>query len=713
MSFFQTEDESDSEKVEKKRFGRFRAHKDTIHTVTKLSGKVLEDVDNDSQLLSEEQELEQLRKHSRYQVYAASKKSQQHSPPSQKKLTPNTAFEREEVEEVAQKTQPHDPASKEEVSHVLYEARNSNLDAEKNMKFRRESQRKRRKPNPDIDPKIIDDSSSDDSSGSGEEDVEEAPLGPALPHPHIESNLDIVSQEGIPVKSKVQLGSPHNSYVTGIAIDNAGNRLVSVSLDSEAKMWDFNSMNSNMIPFRTFKPLGESPLRTIEGTIYGGQLLCSGRANSAVVMDREGSSLAQTMQGDMYIVDAARTKGHTASIAAAKWHPYQDSTVSQILTTSLDGTIRTWDVSRTSRKPMIRIPVMTQLSVRRLRNRHGGRIIATAFDWMHDRHSAVFGCSDGTMKVFDVRSSINRPAAQSAPGVKQGEEVTGMCCSPSSTQPFVLVRSTDDCLRVYDSRRFKEPLATFTGLPNSISETNVCFLGPSGDVFATGTSTTRKSNGLAGSIRIFSIKEMKEVMRIDSDRDTGSVISLMWKESLNQLIVGTGSGDILVYYDMVLSQRGVLNCLTKTANRKVQGMASVHAEVAIPGSSFMPNRDKRLASVSNVDTEIISKRTGVSLLKPSTSSLPKRNVGKSATLAQHLSKQEVSKEWSRDPREALLQYADVASKDPQFTKVYEKTQPLPLLAEKTAEEEEEESRKAIYDRDRLRKFRKHTGSDPQ
>ncbi|CAN8075991.1 unnamed protein product [Agarophyton chilense] len=702
MSFFHSEDGSEDEVfVQQKRFRLGQIKRNLGNNSKTKCGDEQEETEKEPKLLSEEQELEQLRKHNRYQAYSASRKVKQQPSLSHEKLLQVEAVGAEKGVNISLDHMSRELVYGAEEAHVHHDAAKAHR-AETRIKQVIESRRKRRKTNHGIDPKIIDDSPSDYSSESDEGEL----LGPTLPQSRSKEKLDILSQEGIPIERSVQLGSSHTSYVTGISIDNAGNRLVSVSLDSTAKMWDFNSMNSNMTPFRTFKPLGESPLRTIECSISGGLLLCSGRASSAVVTDREGNSLAQTTQGDMYIVDPSRTKGHTASIAAAKWSQCQDSTTSQIITTSLDGTIRVWDVNRTSRNPMTRIPVMTQLSVKRLRNRYGSRIIATAFDWMQHSHSWTFGCSDGTVKVLDVRSNTDQPGAQSAPDVRQGQDITGICCSPPSMQPFTLVRSSDDCLRVYDFRRLQKPIATFENLPNSISETNVCFLGPSGDIFATGTSTIRKTGGPAGSIRFFSLRDMKEVKHIEFDRSLGSVIHIMWKESLNQLIVGTGSGGVLVYYDTIYSHRGVLNCLTKTISRKIQGVASVKVGIAVPGSSLVHSKGKISKRISNIEC---ASKYPFTVTKPAPSSVPPRSVEGPSTLAQYLSKQNVSSEWSRDPREALLQYADIASKNPRFTKVYEKTQPLPLLAEKTAEEEEEESRQAVYDRDRLRKHREHAG----
>lgn len=709
MSFFEAGEDSEDERLSKQhsRLNDIIGSRDP--EVKHGREAELGELTGEGQLLTEDEELEKLRKSCRYDEYAAKKRAHQ-------KIDSKNSLSVLDDENPSTECSGRNPlpykthrSTGEEPSHTEGHCNPVNDDEPQEDQDVRV--RKRQRTVKRIDPKIVDDSSSEDESESDDE----APIGPSLPFSTSPTEPQVNIFNHIPIRMKQKLGSSHNSYVTGIAIDNAGNRLVSVSLDATAMMWDFNSMSSAMLPFRTFKPLADSPLRTIEYSRTGGFLLCSGRARTAVMMDREGNVLSQTTQGDMYIVDSARTKGHTASILAAKWYPHQGSDLSRMITSAGDGTIRVWDINNTVRVPMSKIPAMTQLMVKKLRNRHGGRISATAFDWWDDGHSGAFGCSDGTLKVLDVRSSSMRPASESAPDVSKGEEITSVCnASSTCAQPVVLVRSSDDCLRVYDTRNLRKPTGVFRGLPNSISETNVCFVGQTGEYFATGTSATRK-RGSSGSLRIFSRRDMREVLCLETDQELGSCITVLWKDSLNQIIVGTGCGDLLAFYDPNHSERGVLNCLTKKSERKVQGVASVGVGVVVPGSSVFLGKERISGNISSVHHGPLTIRGPSSSpsTKPNTALPLRRTPKKSATLAQHLSKHDISSEWAKDPREALLQYADVAAKDPRFTKIYQKTQPATQLTDKTAEEEEEESRKAIYGRDRLRNLQKEPDSNPR
>lgn len=704
MSFFEAGDDSEDERIAKQhsRLNDIIASRDIQANPERGTERV--DPTSGDQLLTENEELELLRKSRRYKDYAAKKRARQKV---DAKICQTSLEDVSQSAGCSERTPPpcktHRPMGEGPLFTALHHAPES--DDERRANHDR-SVRKRQRTLKGIDPKIVVDSSSEDDSESDDE----ALIGPSWPFSASPTEQKLNIYNHVPIRFHQKLGSSHSSYVTDMAIDNAGNRLVSVSLDATAMMWDFNSMNSAMLPFRTAKPLVDSPLRTIEYSNTGGFLLCSGRARTAVMMDREGNVLSQTAQGDMYIVDSARTKGHTAPILAAKWCPHQGSDLSRMTTSAGDGTVRVWDINKTRQLPMSKTPAMTQLLVKKMRNRHGGRISATAFDWWSDGHSGAFGCSDGTVKVLDVRTTSMRPVSESAPDVSRGEEITSVCIAPSTcAQPVVLVRSTDDCLRVYDKRNLQKPIRVFQELPNSIAETNACFVGQTGDYFATGTSATKGGSG-QGSLRIFCRRNMKEVSCLGTDQEWGSCITVLWKDFLNQIIIGTGRGDLLAFYDPNHSERGVLNCLTKKSERRVHGVAAVGVGVVVPGSSVFLGKDMVSDKLSSAYDDPSTKRgPKPSPIKKTHPSLPMhRQPKKSATLAQHLSKQEISSEWAKDPREALLQYADIAAKEPRFTKIYRETQPETQLADKTAEEEEEESRNAIYKRDRLRNLQKGT-----
>lgn len=552
-----------------------------------------------------------------------------------------------------------------------------------------------------LDPKIIDDS-------SDEEEDNESNIGPVLPPEpttNVAENMDFLDE--LPIQNEVTLGTTHDSFVSCLTLDRKGTRLVSGSIDSTIKLWDFNTMNRSLQTFKTQSPLDSSPLRCAKFSATGGALLCSGGASTAAILDRDGYILSQTAKGDMYIVDMARTKGHIGPIHHSSWRPCGTSAPRMILTTSADATIRLWDITRTTTMPMVDIPVASQVRVTKLRNSRGAKTVATAADWVADGKTCAIGCTDGRVKIVDPETYSIRPVAESEVILKNGAEATSVCVAPQSTSPLILVRSTDDCLRVLDQRMLSSTLAEFQDLPNAVAETNATFIGSDGEFFTTGTSANRKGGTLRGSLRIFSRLTMKEVWKTEMDETTGSVICTVWHPNINQILYGTGDGRIHVLYNETTSHRGVLDCLTKSDYRKSHGMASVGVgEIFTPYSLHKRNggggggdSSKGVPQLSNR-----GKREAAKALKPKAYSGPEElRAGSSTTLAKFLSRDAITQDWTRDPRQALLRYAEEAEKNPVFTSAYKETQPVTLLASKTAEQEEEESRRAVFERDLLRK----------
>jgi len=61
--------------------------------------------------------------------------------------------------------------------------------------------------------------------------------------------------------------------------------------DYTVKMWDMQTMNSNLRPFKEFKPFDK----------FASTFLCCCANNQARVYKNDGSKLLTTVRGDMYI----------------------------------------------------------------------------------------------------------------------------------------------------------------------------------------------------------------------------------------------------------------------------------------------------------------------------------------------------------------------------------------------------------------------------
>lgn len=662
--------------------------------------------------ISEEKELLQLRENAVYQKYAASVKrkgypinlSPDHTRSPEKRHDSPSTYASKAQETCASSSPERDGCFIPTGSHPDHDTTILSTDLHKDTKAvpvstTRPKSMVKASRGRRIDPKIVDDSSSNSDFGS-DNDEEDAPIGPMLPQETASRTMASVTVDNLPIHQQATLGGQHGSYVSCVTIEPSGNRVVSGSLDGTAKLWDLNAMDRSLLSFRTVTPIDESGLRVARFSMTGSRLLFAGGAPVAILTNRDGATLAQTMRGDMYIMDAARTKGHTAALHVALWGP---STGETVITASADATVRLWDVSRLSRSPATRTPVVTQTAVIKLRTERGVKTVASAADWTSDVNVAAFACTDGVLRLIDVRTPTTRPA-MSAPFFPNGvTEPSGLACAPEASGGSYIAIRASDSLHVMDKRALGRVVRSFNDLPNTMSETGVTFVGNDGAFLATGTSVRKRTDAEGGSLHLFSMQSLQHAWEGTAARGSGSIISVMWHARLNQIVYGTANGKLHVLYHPTLSQRGILNCLSKSESRRKYGIASVGIGEPLPGSSVRFHHGRVLATdqvSSGVGlTSKRIKRDTSNAYKPKRPSSP--GPGHSTTIAKHLDAKNVSTEWSHDPRDALLKYAEKAEQNPLFTKAYEKTQPNILLADKTAEQEEAETRKAIYDRDRL------------
>mmetsp|Transcript_8622 Transcript_8622/g.14581 ORF Transcript_8622/g.14581 Transcript_8622/m.14581 type:complete len:122 (-) Transcript_8622:1280-1645(-) len=113
--------------------------------------------------------------------------------------------------------------------------------------------------------------------------------------------------------------------------------------DYTVRVWDFNTMNALLKPYKYFVPFDGHPVRSLGFSFdsNASYFLCCCGNNQARVYDRQTlNKLKTTVRGDMYISDMANTKGHVASITGGQFHP-KDSDI--FITSSQDGSVRQWD----------------------------------------------------------------------------------------------------------------------------------------------------------------------------------------------------------------------------------------------------------------------------------------------------------------------------------------------------------------------------------
>jgi len=124
---------------------------------------------------------------------------------------------------------------------------------------------------------------------------------------HKEQNV-VEESIPVPVSHEARLSGKFKATVSSVAMDTAGNRFCTGSLDYSVKFWDFGSMNATLTSFNSMEPLGSFPIRSIEFSPTGGKILFAGGSNSARMHDRDGREILVCPHGDMYLHDMSNTK---------------------------------------------------------------------------------------------------------------------------------------------------------------------------------------------------------------------------------------------------------------------------------------------------------------------------------------------------------------------------------------------------------------------
>jgi len=251
----------------------------------------------------------------------------------------------------------------------------------------------------------------------------------------------------------------------------------------------------------------------------------------------------------------------------------------------------------------------------------------------------------------------------------------------------VLTRGGDDTVKLWDLRSFKKPLAVRSDLSNLYPHTNAVF-SPDDKYVLTGAGATLK--GGKGKLMFLEKDGFEVAKEVEVD---STPVKVLWHSKINQIVTGLSSGHICVLYSPLTSLNGAKLLLNKGPPRKItiEDISDALAAPSIltphalpmfrdedgPGRSSKRKRDKERLDPRK------SKRPELPVTGPGRGG----RVGASAT--QHVV-QNLVRDTTRDedPREALLKYAELADKDPQWTGAWKENQPNPVFAEVEAEEED-------------------------
>ncbi|KAF9915227.1 hypothetical protein BX616_006633 [Lobosporangium transversale] len=501
---------------------------------------------------------------------------------------------------------------------------------------------------------VKDDNSDDDSNDDSNDDDDEAGE-PSLP-----------SSSTLPISHEIILNE-HSKTVSAIALDPAGVRLVTGSYDFNICFWDFAGMDTRFKPFRTMEPCGAHQIHDLKYSPTGDKILIISGEAKARLYDRNGIEIAEYQKGDPYIRDLRLTSGHVASLTSGAWHPFIRD---RFITSSTDGSIRLWDVENIRKQADV-IAYKTK--------ERGGRTPVTAVNYSSDGKIIAGAAGDGTISLYPSKGPFLRSTHTIENAHVKGTETS--CITFSRDSQRMVSRGGDDTVKLWDVRNLKHPLSIAEDMATLNSEVNVIF-SPDERLILTGTSV--KKNEGYGKIVMMNSENLEIVRTVSVSKS--SVVRVLWHDKLNQIIAGNADGTARVYYDPEVSTKGALLCATKAPKKRAVDDYEIDRPIITPHALPMFREEKTRTNKRKQEKmrsdPVASHRPEMPLTGPGRGG----KVG-SSTIQHVLTN--VVKDMTReeDPRAALLKYADVVEKDPQWiTPAYKKNQPKPVYQDDDEDE---------------------------
>ena len=477
-------------------------------------------------------------------------------------------------------------------------------------------------------------------------------------------DMAVVEQLRLPVSHEA-LMTKHGKVVSTIDVDKAGARMVSGSFDYLGRVYDFHGMKERMACMRQIEPFEGHPVLEMRYSPTGAKFVVATGNATAKVFDRDAVEVLQCRKGDPYIHDQAKTVGHVSSLTGCDWHPVHKEV---ILTSSTDGTMRTWHLQGKQH-----FDQLMSWQVIKARNKRGLRTGTTRCRFNASGRMMMCGCQDGSLQIFREKPRYHR--ADMRVEAHPGHEVVGIAFEPDEGFS-VASRGMDDCLRLWDIRRFTEPVKVFENLECIHSTTDVEF-SPDGSLVLTGTSVHHIGKK-RGQLFFFDVQSAKSEPIYSYDVGFGeSVVACKWDANLNQIFCGTSAGNIRTLYHPKYSRKGVM----LSAGKRQKPRSDYYTNASRESLVRNPHALKMYADRPNAKKARLAARKDPALskkpFKPRSGPrapdyVPKAYNRTAAIIAERKNR----KYLDLDPREALLAYHDQEQNAPKWVKTaYKETQP--------------------------------------
>jgi WD40 repeat protein len=492
----------------------------------------------------------------------------------------------------------------------------------------------------------------------------------------------------------------HNRPITTITVDPSGSRMITGSMDCTIKLHDFATMTPNTLrAFKSVDPSATKPATSSEthpvhvakfNPNSPSQVLVISATPQARILSRDGEKQVEFVKGDMYLRDMNMTKGHISEITSGTWHP---TNYDLCVTAGTDSTLRIWDVNMRMKQKDV-IVHKSKLAG------SAGRSRMTAVTWGSQVEGGnsllVAAALDGSILMWGGEGPYTRPSGEINNAHTPNTWTSGI--DISSDGRLVVTRGGDDTVKLWDTRKFKQPVntTTHTSTSSQYPTSNIQFA-PNSSSIITGSEP--------GDLYILNPATLKPEL-ITPITPGSPLITVLWHDKLNQILTGSANAETHVLFSPKISpsaiKKGALMVMSKQPKRHhVDDDPTLTTDMSqgVSGDAII-NPGTSSESIQGRST-FSSRHPTIGLTASGKSRDPRRPhvpastpFAKSQPDEKHIKERiPLSSMREEDPREALLKYADKAKNDPLFTNAWKQTQPKTIYADLSDEEDEDDKPK--------------------
>ena len=518
-----------------------------------------------------------------------------------------------------------------------------------------------------------------DKSASDDEDDEE------------DDSDDDSDDDEFPVSHDLVLKT-HERPITTLTADTSGSRFISGSVDCTIKFHDFASMTPNTLhAFKSVDPTATKqsassethPIQHVEfNPNSASQVLVISATPQAKIFSRDGEELKEFVKGDMYLRDMNNTKGHISTITTGTWHPTNRDL---FVTAGTDSTLRTWDVNMPLRQKDVIVYKSRAAG-------SAGRTRMTAVAWgtsiAGGKNLVVSAALDGGLALWDGDGPYTRPSMEVKDAHKRDSWTGGL--DISSDGRTVVTRGGDDTIKLWDTRKLKQPVS-------SVEHKSTSDQYPNSEIKFSPNSSSILTGSADGSLHILNPATLKPEM-VTPVTPGSALTTLLWHPRLDQILVGSANAEIHVLYNPKTSTHGASMVMSKAPKRRhIDDDPNLTTDMSQGLSVDSVAAGDNISNLTRAGNSFASRHPTLGLTASGRSRDPMRPhipmttpFAKSQPDEQHIRNNiPLSSMRDEDPREALLKYADKAQNDPMFTNAWKSTQPKTLYADLSDEEAEQ------------------------